>query len=168
MTELITTFGIGNIIIILLIAIPSLVGFITWCKTIWAKREQFKQDNINKGRQIEQRAEAEEHRLESGESRIAKLELLCGQMAETIEELRKSNDRLMRSDLLTIKTWIKQQHDIWMRKGCIDSQTLELLEQRFEIYQEEGGNSWAEKLMNELRSLPVAIIVPIDEIHEDK
>jgi hypothetical protein len=52
-----------------------------------------------------------------------------------------------------------------MRKGCIDSHVLELLEERFEIYKEEGGNSWAEKLMNELRSLPVAVVIPVDKEH---
>jgi hypothetical protein len=71
-----------------------------------------------------------------------------------IQNQEKIIRRLEDSDKLTIKTYIKEQHAIWMRKGYIDSQVLELLEERFKIYREEGGNSWAEKLMNEMRALP--------------
>jgi hypothetical protein len=35
------------------------------------------------------------------------------------------------------------------------------LEQRYAVYSAEGGNSWAKKLMDELRALPVVTIVPI-------
>lgn len=166
MAELISTFGIGTVAIILLVSIPAIINFITWCKSIWAKREKFKQENIDKGRAIAVAQEAEEHRFESGETRMAQLELMVTELAALAKEQKKTNDRLIRSDKLAIKTWIKEQHDIWMRKGCIDSHVLELLEERFEIYKEEGGNSWAEKLMNELRSLPVAVVIPINNDKE--
>ena len=45
-----------------------------------------------------------------------------------------------------------------MRCGYIDSQSLELLEDRFKIYTKEDGNSWAEKLMNEMRALPLVTV----------
>jgi hypothetical protein len=41
---------------------------------------------------------------------------------------------------------------------------LELLEDRFRIYQEEGGNSWAERLMKDLRELPVVVVVPVQDM----
>jgi len=51
------------VILSLLIGIPAIVNFIKWCKDLWKKRESFKQENIQKGREIEQKAEKEEHRF---------------------------------------------------------------------------------------------------------
>lgn len=166
MAELISTFGIGTIVIILLVSIPLIIRFISWCKGVWKEREKFKQENIAQGRALERTEEAEEHRFESGESRIAKLEVIVEHLTTLVEEQKQTNDRMLRSDKLAIKTWIKEQHSIWTRKGYIDSHVLELLEERFEIYKEEGGNSWAEKLMTELRALPVAIATSIVEHQE--
>lgn len=168
MVELITNFGLGSIIIVLLITIPSLFNFIGWCKKMWEKREKFKQDSFNKGHAAAEAEEKEDHRFTDGEVRIAELEKIAKDMQKMWQEQMKINDRITRSDKLAIKTWIKEQHGIWMKKGCIDSQTLELLEERYEIYKEEGGNSWAKRLMDDLRSLPVAIIIPISEIHEEE
>ena len=41
-----------------------------------------------------------------------------------------------------------------MLLGYIDGQTLDLLEQEFDIYTQEGGNGWALRMMNDMRSLP--------------
>jgi len=38
MVELLTTYGVTGIIVILLIAIPSIVNFISWCKKLWKQR----------------------------------------------------------------------------------------------------------------------------------
>jgi hypothetical protein len=46
-----------------------------------------------------------------------------------------------------------------MAKKYIDSQSLDLLESRYKIYVREDGNSWAEKLMNDLRALPIVTTV---------
>jgi hypothetical protein len=39
MSQILSTFGVGTVLIILLVAIPTIVNFITWCKGIWSKRE---------------------------------------------------------------------------------------------------------------------------------
>ena len=161
MTSLLSTFTFETIIIILLIGIPAIVNFITWCKKVWKQREQFKNDNIQEGREIEAKAEAKEGRFQRGERRIDDLEKVVQKLTEFVEQQNKINSRFEQSDRLAIKTYIKEQHDIWVPKGCIDSQILELLEQRYEIYKEEGGNSWAEKLMVEMRQLPIVVVVPV-------
>jgi hypothetical protein len=69
---------------------------------------------------------------------------------------------------LDIKSWIKAQHEKWIFKGCIDSQMLDLLEQRYAIYTAEGGNSWAKKLMDELRALPTVTVVSLSDIHSEQ
>lgn len=167
MAELISTFGIAQVIIILLIGIPSLVKFISWCKELWAAREKFKQENIEKGKAIEARAEEKEARLANGEARIGVLESETKELKALVQAQTKLIDLLIKSDELDIKSWIKAQHEKWVPRKCIDSQTLDLLEQRYAIYTEEGGNSWAKKLVEEMRSLPVVTVVPINEIHEE-
>lgn len=166
MVELITTLGAGTVFLVLLIGIPCIIGFITWCKQLWEKRERFKQDNINEGRCLEKKEEGEEHRLAEIEARNLTLDTLVKQQADMLKELKKVTKRLEKSDRLAIKTYIKEQHDIWVPKGCIDGQVLDLLEERFTIYQEEGGNSWALRLMQDLRALPVVVVVPTEDSHE--
>lgn len=168
MIGLIQTYGFGVIFIILLIAIPSIITCIGWCKSLWKKRADFIAANQEAGRKQLQEEEKEEHRFSDGERRIQKLEEIVVKLTQMQEEQQKAISRLERSDKLNIKTYIKEQHAIWTQKGCIDSQTLELLEERYEIYTEEGGNSWAKKLMDELRALPTLTIIPLQDIHENQ
>ena len=154
MAELIATFGFEPVIIILLIAIPSIISMISWCKKLWGQRENFKQANIAQGRSLEKREEQEEERFSSGEARIQDLELQMKTLTDIIIKQQTQIDLLIQSDELDIKSWIKTQHEKWMPKKHIDSQILDLLEQRYAVYTKEGGNSWAEKLMKELRTLP--------------
>lgn len=168
MASLISTYGISTVIIIFLVGIPALFNFIKWCKGIYATREKFKQDNINKGKEIEARAESKENRLQQGESRMTQLETDVRDLKILVQQQAKMIELLIQSDELDIKSWIKMQHEKWIPRKCIDSQTLDLLEQRFSVYEKEGGNSWALKLVNELRALPTVTVVPISEIHEDQ
>ena len=164
MGELISTFGIGTVIIILLVGIPAIVNFISWCKGIWKTREQFKQENIEAGRKMEIRKEEKEMRFSNGEARMTNLEEDVKDLKTIIARQQQLIELLVESDELDIKSWIKAQHEKWMPRRCIDGQTLELLCQRFKIYTKEGGNSWAEKLVEDLMALP---IIPTDPHHED-
>jgi hypothetical protein len=84
-----------------------------------------------------------------------------------LENQEKMIELLIASDELSIKAWIKEQHETWMPLGCIDSQTFELLEARYKIYVDEGGNSWAKKLMDDLRGLPVVTVIPLQDVHHE-
>lgn len=168
MAELISTFGIGTVIIILLIGIPAIVNFITWCKGLWAKREKFKQDSIEQGRRQEAQKEQKEARLQNDEARFKMLEDAYLEMKKMNEIQNEQIALLRESDKLSIKTWIKEQHEKWIKLGCIDNYTLDLLEERYAIYAKEGGNSWAKKLMDELRALPTVTVVAIQDIHEQR
>lgn len=116
---------------------------------------------------MEARAEEKEARFSNGEQRMDTLE-------ENVKELRKIAERqaeliqiLIQSDQLDIKSWLKAQHEHWMELGCIDSQMLDLVTQRFAIYAKEGGNSWAERLVEDMRSLPVVTWHPDQCIKKD-
>jgi hypothetical protein len=64
---------------------------------------------------------------------------------------------LTESDKLNTKAWIKEQHDKWIPLGFIDSQSLDLICARYAIYELEGGNGWAKKMVDEIKALPVTI-----------
>lgn len=166
MTELITTFNITTVVVILLIAIPALINFISWCKKTWQQREAFKNANIEQGKKIEAEAEAAEARLEDGEARMSELEEAVKALKDIAAHQEDMIELLVESDKLNIKCWIKMQHEKWIPRGCIDSQTLDLLEARYKIYAKEGGNSWAEKLMNELRALPTVTVIAVQPTDE--
>lgn len=85
MAELFSTFGVGTVLIILLIGIPAIVNFIKWCKGLWNTREKFKQENIEKGKAIEARAEEREARLARGEARMDALEQDVRELKEIAE-----------------------------------------------------------------------------------
>lgn len=154
--------------IALIVAAILIVGekIIHWCKDTWKKREEFKQQYVQKGREIERQEEHQDDRFVNGEARMTQLEKDVGDLKTIIQKQQELIELLIKSDELDIKSWIKAQHERWIPLGCIDSQTLELLEQRFAVYTKEGGNSWAEKLVKELRALPTVVNLPITEIHD--
>lgn len=165
--ELLSTFSLETIIIILFIGIPALFKLIGWCKNIYKEREQFKQENVDKGKAIEKKEEQKEARLTNGEARMTELEKDVHDLKIIAERQQELIELLITSDELDIKSWIKMQHEKWIPRQCIDSQTLDLLAQRFEIYEQEGGNSWAEKLVNELKALPVVTVIPVAPRDQD-
>ena len=64
-------------------------------------------------------------------------------------------DMLIESDKDSIKAYITEKHHHHVEeKQWIDKYTLDCLERRFECYKKEGGNSFIEDLMNEIRALP--------------
>ena len=168
MVSLLTDFNITTILIILLVGIPAIVNFIKWVKGLWATREQFKQENIQKGKELEACAEAQEAEKMRTQSQIKELQDNVTRLTTMLENQEKMIELLIASDELSIKAWIKEQHETWMPLGCIDSQTFELLEARYKIYVDEGGNSWAKKLMDDLRDLPVVTVIPLHDVHHEQ
>ena len=63
--------------------------------------------------------------------------------------------QLTNSDKDAIKSYITEKHHFFVYKQeWIDDYSLDCLQKRFEHYREEGGNSFIEQEMNELRNLP--------------
>ena len=167
MAGLIETFGLGTVVIILLLGGAAIVKFIEWCKKTWQKRSDFAQQNQQIGMQKEQEIEAREERLASGEARMTVLEGNVKELTAIAKRQQELIELLVQSDELDIKSWIKTQHEKWIPLGCIDSQTLDILEQRYAIYAKEGGNGWAKKQVEEMRALPTVTVVPVPELYQE-
>ena len=61
---------------------------------------------------------------------------------------------LVESDMHDIKGWIvAQYHKFYGEQGWIDAFSAETIEKRYEDYKREGGNSYIDNLIHQLRSL---------------
>lgn len=55
-----------------------------------------------------------------------------------------------------------------MHIGAIDSESLSLVIDRYRVYAEEGGNSWAERMVNDIKALPIVTAIELrDYIKKD-
>lgn len=161
MADLFATFSLDTVIIVLCLALPALIKGITWiCKTIKAAAAR-RRELRNEGAQELMEEQEIEERFEAGEDRITDLEEEEAKLTQILQNQQKQIDLLIRSDELDIKAWLKQQHEHWMHIGAIDSESLSLVIDRYEIYAEEGGNSWAERLVNDIKSLPIVTAIEL-------
>jgi hypothetical protein len=107
---------------------------------------------------LERLAEQEEKHERNDASILQLAENIKGWQASIEEKLKdhdKKIDLLIEDSRNNNKSWLVQQYHYFTEvKGYIDDFSLDSAEQRFHSYIAEGGNSYVELLMNELRKLP--------------
>ena len=140
MAQLFTQYSISEIIlflIVLAIAIKRFIEFADWAK----KRTQqaVEEDNIPK--QLEKMIQKHEKELDN--------------IKKVLNTLQDSINLLIESDKDDIKQSItKDHHYFCYQLKSIDDYSLDCIEKRFSHYEEEGGNSFVQVLMQEIRALP--------------
>lgn len=159
--EFLSAYPAWLVIVIGIMAIYMTVTTIGWIKELWKKRQSFRQSAVHEGEVQQALLDQEQIAKEEREARIKLLEENLAELTTLSKEQKKEIKMLINSDKLSTKAWIKEQHEKWISLQCIDSQSLELICDRFEIYKEEGGNSWAEKLVEEIKALPVVVVIPV-------
>ena len=99
--------------------------------------------------------------LEQEEQRICTLEKLehnnedsIQQVKTDVEEIKQNVSLLINSDKDDIRAWITDKYHYFMKLKYIDDFTLDCLERRFKSYKQEGGNTYVDSMMEELRRLP--------------
>ena len=100
-------------------------------------------------------------RLKSGNSLTVTLEDLeqnnedsVRQVKADVEEIKQNVCLLIDSDKDDIRAWITDKYHYFMKLKYIDDFTLDCLERRFKSYKQEGGNTYVDSMMEELRRLP--------------
>lgn len=140
MVDLLKAFSWEQIIlftVLLALAIKGLISFIDWVK-----------ERNNKAFKIAQKPIELQSTLQKHDEEIKDLH-------SSIDSLLQKIDLLIQSDKDDIKAFITREHHYFCyQKKWIDDYSLDCIEKRFDHYQDEGGNSFVETLMNELRSLP--------------
>lgn len=140
MVELLSIYSVSEIlaiIVTLALAIKGVVSFWDWAK----ERLQRMFNKETQQKTIQQRIET-----------LAESQQ---QLMEAVTKLTEKVDMLIDSDKDDIKAYITDKHHYYVyTQKWIDDYTLDCITRRFKHYQDEGGNSFIETLMKELRALP--------------
>lgn len=151
MVELLQHYSLSEILtftIFLALAIKSLISFFDWgyehVRSLFDKEHT----KLTEKEKLKQR-------LSQNSEMITSLKVSQESTDKTLKCLSKKIDMLINSDKDDIKSYITRQHHYFCYQiGWIDDFSLDCLERRYEHYAEEGGNSFIEGFMNELRALP--------------
>ena len=161
MLDLLAAFSVQQIIvysIMLLFAIKGIIDLVSYFKDLYNKK--FNKD-YNVKKQTEVLEEHYNHCIEQHQESVKMYESLENKIDDWTQSVdakfNKIEDQLgllMQSDMHDIKGWIVERHHRLMKQGWVDDFTMDTLEKRYSDYKAEGGNSYIETLMNDLRKLP--------------
>ena len=151
MAELFNSYSIGEIISFVVTLAIATKGFVTFWD--WAF-ERIKKA-MNAQTQEERNKQALEEKIERNEQSILSVSKKQEDTKKDINSLAKSVNLLIQSDKDSIKAYITKEHHYYCyEQKWIDDYTLDCIEKRYDHYIDEGGNSFIEDLMVDLRDLP--------------
>lgn len=151
MAELFETYTVGEIISFVVTFALATKGLVTfWDWAVDRIKRSFHKEN-----QKEKEMQTLEEKIERNEQKIMEVSEKQLENKEALDKVAKSVDLLIQSDKDSIKSYITKEHHYYCYKQkWIDDYTLDCIEKRYSHYREEGGNSFIEDLMEELRELP--------------
>lgn len=140
MINLLENYTLDQIVVFVVLLALAIKGLVTFLD--WAQDRVLKQVDRSKiPSKLKDEIDAHEQELEKINDAILKLTDMV--------------NLLLRSDRDDIKAFITRQHHYFCyQKGWIDDFSLDCIEKRFAHYQEQGGNTFIQNMMNELRALP--------------
>lgn len=151
MLELLSTYSLTQIItfiVLLAIATKEGITLVIWFKDLFKKK--FNDDiknTVATKKQNEQMCKVKED-----------IQLLIQNQEKVFKEIelfKQQLEMIIESDKDDIKSWITEKHHFYCyERKWIDDYSMDCIEKRFGHYKDEGGNSFIEELMNDLRSLP--------------
>ena len=161
MTELLSTLSLTQIVIIVFaiaLAVKELISlidfFVKRLKTVFNKEHQQqdeKQEILDKIEKVHEIAV----KSEEGYKQIAaQIQDIQEEYQRMFAQQQQVLDMLVASDIDDIKSDIVKQYNLFINQEWIDPFSLDAIEKRFQHYQEEGGNSYVENLVEKLRQLP--------------
>ena len=151
MEELLNTYSVSEILIfamMLFVAIKGVTDAYDWVRGKISKVTDRELQKRKKDKDIE-------IRFDVNSNDIQKILKHLEDSDKKMETLTKSVQMLIDSDKDDIKAWITEQHHYFCYKlKAIDDYRLDTIEKRYSHYVAEGGNSFIETLMEEIRRLP--------------
>lgn len=141
--ELLSTYSVGEILIFIVLLALAFKGVVDFYD--WAKKKIQGVIDTHTGEEIEQ---------STIKDNIDELFKMQKAQKESIDKLTESVNLLIQSDKDDIKAWITEKHHYYCYQlKYIDDFSLDCIEKRYAHYRKEGGNSFVEDLMRDLRSL---------------
>ena len=140
MTQLLTHYSVSEIllfIVVFAIAIKKVIQFIDWAR----KRTTQAVKQAERPEQLKQAIQQHDKEFDDINTKLSTL-------ADSI-------NLLIESDKDDIKQSLTKDHHYFCYKlKSIDDYSLDCMERRYSHYTEEGGNSFVETLMSQVRALP--------------
>lgn len=151
MEALLKAYSLQDILIfmvLLAIAIKGAISFFDWAKERLGR--------VYKKEYAETKTQEDlDAKLQQESVAIQKLEKNQAEMMIAMEKLSNKIDVLIDSDKDDIKSFlVKEHHYFCYQRGWVDDYSLDCCEKRYKHYVQEGGNSFIEDMMNEIRDLP--------------
>lgn len=144
MVELLQTVSLDQIVLIVITLACSLKGLISFYD--WGK------ERLGKIFLKDQNAKEE---IENIKEAIQELKKSQMETYQDLKDIKNSLQILLESDRDDIKAYITEKHHYFCyEKKWINDFNLDCIERRYSHYIQEGGNSFIEGFMKELRSLP--------------
>ena len=135
-------------VVLLGLAIKSVVTFFDWAYVRLKQVFNKETNQLTKEEELEQR-------LSHGSEIMHSLQQQQKETDQILKELTQKINLLINSDRDDIRSYITREHHYFCyTKGWIDDFSLDCLERRFQHYAQEGGNSFIQGFMNDLRKLP--------------
>lgn len=148
---LLEQFDIKTIFIILLLAFFAIIEIMRGADYL-----------RNKGKNKIKQLQDKEQRISTLEGLEQNNEDSIQQVKTDVEEIKQNVGLLIESDKDDIRAWITDKYHYFMKLGHIDDFTLDCLERRFKSYKQEGGNTYVDSMMEELRRLPRKNVADVD------
>ena len=161
MLQLLAAYSIQEIVtffIMLVLAIKGGADLVDWFRDRYQRKFDKDYIHMTKQEHLEEhyRKCSEQHAefIERYSDVEKKIDSLAQNFNNRLDNLEKAIKQLTESDMHDIKGWIVEKHHHFTTKGWVDDFTMDTLEKRYSDYKQEGGNSYVEGLMRELRALP--------------
>lgn len=161
MISLLSSVSITELFIILCMFALALKEFISIIDFFWVKlkaifmKEQTEDDKVKK---LQEKIDKIEKWQVTHEQTTLDIKIdyngAIEELKEQLEKQQKTLDMLIASDRDDIKGWLVQQYHYFMNLGSIDDFSKDIIEKRATHYFTEGGNSYIEDLLKQIRKLP--------------
>ena len=120
---------------------------------VWSKSRK---DVITRIQQEYQEQQNILDEFEAIHDRFDQLDEKIDTLGDRVCQTERSIKDLTMSDMHDIKAWIVEQyHKFYVEQGWIDAFNAETIDNRYEDYLKEGGNSYIKTLMDRLHTLPM-------------
>ena len=152
MTELITNYSWSEIVLFVIAFSAAIKGVVTFWD--WGK------DRLKKVYDKEDKIEEIKRLIVENTKQMNEFSNIQNQTIDEIQHLKDNIASLTASDKDDIKAWITEKHHHFCYDvKSIDDYSLDTIEKRYRHYVKEGGNSFIENLMMELRALPKSSMI---------
>ena len=151
MKDLLSNYSIEQILLFIVLLAAAIKGVVSWID--WARNRGEKIiEKKNKRTALEDSVNNLIQSQKEMENNINNCQV---QIKNNINDIRKAINILTESDKDDIKSWITEKHHYFCYSvGWIDDYSLDCIEKRYGHYKDEGGNTFIDELMEEIRALP--------------